>query len=67
MGMKRREHFSAWENSPGDFIILIISAEVWNTENNKNGKLRQKSQINWVILSIWDAFLNVSETQNQFN
>lgn len=41
MGMKRREHFSAWENSPGDFIILIISAEVWNTENNKNGKIQK--------------------------
>lgn len=41
MGMKRREHFSAGENSPGDFIILIISAEVWNTENNKNGKIQK--------------------------
>lgn len=41
MGMKRREYFSAWENTLGDFIILIISAEVWNTENNKNGKIQK--------------------------
>lgn len=55
MGMKRREHFSAWENSPGDFIILIISAEVWNTENNKNGKIQKVRLIemrSWMFLKL---------------
>lgn len=49
--MKQRERFSGWENSPGDFIILIISAEVWNTENNKNGKIQKVRLIELYYLS----------------